>query len=112
MLTSRGWWFLLALLGLLAFGLLVPPRGHATLTVICWTLLLWFLWEWFWLALRARVAIPRLWVERELRNERGPVESVRARHTVEVRVRLRAHGALGLHLGIATDRVLSGCERR
>src|SRR5947209_20162790 len=110
MLTSRGWWFLLALLGLLAFGLLVPPRGHATLTVICLSLLLWFRWEWFWFALRARVAIPRLWVERELRNERGPVESVWARQTVEVRVRLRAQGALGLPFVIATDRVRSGGE--
>ena len=51
MLTTRGWWFLISVLGLLTFAVLA---GEMTLTLLGFTLLLWFAWEWLAFAIRAR----------------------------------------------------------
>jgi uncharacterized protein (DUF58 family) len=107
MLTSRGWWFLVVVLGLLVLGLL----GHqATLPLLALALLLWFLGEWLLFAVRARLVAPHLVVERELLDERGPVETLWAGRTFAVRVRLSLDHPLGLpHVAVA-DWVPFGLE--
>jgi uncharacterized protein (DUF58 family) len=107
MLTSRGTWFLLAVLAVLVLGLL----GHqATLPVLALTLLLWFLGQGLLFAVRSRIVAAELVVERELRDERGPVETLWAGRTFEVRVRLRLENVLGLpHVAVA-DWVPFGLE--
>jgi uncharacterized protein (DUF58 family) len=107
MLTSRGLWFLVIVLVLLVLGLL----GHqATLPVVALTLLLWFLGEGLLFAVRARLVAPRLVLERELLDERGPVKTLWAGRTFEVRVRLRLNHGPGLpHVAVA-DWVPFGLE--
>jgi uncharacterized protein (DUF58 family) len=99
MLTSRGWWFLVTVLLLLLLGLLVR---QATLPVLALTLLLWFLGEWLLFTVRARLVAPHLVVEREVLDERGPVETLWAGRTFDVRVRLRLDHPMTLpHVGVA-----------
>lgn len=107
MLTSRGWWFLVVVLVLLVLGLL---GRQAAPVVLALTLLLWLLGEWLLFAVRSRLVAPALVVERELRDERGPVETLWAGRAFEVRVRLRLDHALGLpHVAVA-DWVPFGLE--
>ncbi len=119
MLTSRGWWFLLVVLLLLANAVLGPYAvnalwpGHlplhqpSSLGLLPLTLLLWFLWEWLLFTLRAH-AVRRLTFHRELRDDRGPVTTLWAGRTFHVRVRLEVAGSLGFPYLVVTDRVPFG----
>jgi uncharacterized protein (DUF58 family) len=107
MITSRGWWLLVVVLLLLPLGLVVRQPA---LPVLALALLLWFLGEWLLFTVRARLVAPHLVVEREVRDERGPVETFWAGRTFEVRVRLRLNHPLGLpHVAVA-DWVPFGLE--
>jgi uncharacterized protein (DUF58 family) len=107
MLTTRGWWFLLVVLLLLVLGLL---GRHAALPLLSLTLLLWFLGEWLLFAVRSRLVAQHLVVEREVRDERGPVETLWAGRSFEVRARLRLEHPLTLpHVAVA-DWVPFGLE--
>src|SRR5262245_58118418 len=110
MLTARGWWFLLAVLGLLAFAGLTPPRGLTALSLIGLTMLGWFLWEWLHFALQVRRALPRLVVERQVGDDRGPVDVLWCGQPFEVQVTLRGRSWLGFPYIFAADRVPFGIE--
>src|SRR6516165_50992 len=132
MLTSRAWWFLfLAVATLLAGtidvqGVALPGstpltlpgltlrivgltliwlRGGSTpLTLLGLTLLLWFGGAWLIFALRIPLAVRRLRFSREVRDERGPVTTLWAGRSYDVRVRLVGRGPLTLPLVFAADR--------
>jgi uncharacterized protein (DUF58 family) len=108
MLTPRGFWFLIFSLLLLAVGL-----GHAsaTLGVMGLTLLLWFLWEWLLFSLRVHGSVRQLRVARQLRDERGPVESLWAGQSFEVKVQLRLGGGPSLPYVKITERVPFEAEK-
>jgi uncharacterized protein (DUF58 family) len=107
MLTSRGWWFLVVVFLLLVLGLL---GRQAALPLISLTLLLWFLGEWLLFAVRSRLVAQHLVVEREVRDERGPVETLWAGRSFEVRARLRLDHPVTLpHVAVA-DWVPFGLE--
>src|SRR5712692_10815704 len=95
MLTSRAWWFLVVVLSLLAVGVFDNPTwrvgggAHWTLILVTLTLLLWFLGEWLLFALRVSLAVPALRVRRELRDSRGPVDSLWAGRSFGVLVQLQ-----------------------
>lgn len=110
MLTARGWWFLLVVLGLLAFAGLTPPRGLTALSLIGLTLLAWFLWEWLHFAIQVRWGFRQLRVEREVRDDRGPMDVLWAGQPFEVRVRIAVRGWLGVPYVFAADRVPFGVE--
>jgi uncharacterized protein (DUF58 family) len=84
MLTSRAWWFLLAVLLVLSVGLLRPSLP---LTVVALTLLLWFGGQWLLFFLRLS-SLHGLEVEREVWDEKAPVATLWAGQTFEVHVRL------------------------
>src|SRR4051812_10121974 len=98
MLTSRGWWLLVGVLAVTAYGLLGPPDHNTrSVALLGLTLGLWFAWEWFWFALRVRLALPRLQVRRQLRDARGPVDTLWAGRSFEVRAELElSEGVPGL----------------
>jgi uncharacterized protein (DUF58 family) len=99
MLTSRGWWFLLTVLGVLLVGVV---GLHAPLKLLGLTLLFWFLGQWLLFALRSRLVARGLAVEREVADERGPVDTLWAGRTFAVSVRLRLRHLLALpHVGVA-----------
>jgi uncharacterized protein (DUF58 family) len=86
MITARGWWFFVLLLALVALGAF-DEHGW-TLTVVALSLLLWFLWEWLLFTLRVRLAVSALECRRELWDEHGPVDTLWAGRTFQVRARL------------------------
>ncbi len=108
MLTARGFWFLVLVLVLLLVGVGIE---NATLGVLGLTLLLWFLWEWLVFALRVHGVVPRLRVDRQMRDERGRVESLWAGRTFEVRVRLRLAAGFRLPYLRVSERVPFGVEK-
>jgi uncharacterized protein (DUF58 family) len=111
MLTSRGYWFLVIVVGFLAAAALVPPDGHLPMTLVALTLLLWFLGEWLVFAVRLRLAVPRLAVERALHDERGATASLWTNRSFEVRVCVRLQGWFSLAYVRLGDRVPFGVEQ-
>jgi uncharacterized protein (DUF58 family) len=105
MLTSRGWWFLILILAMLALGVL---GEHWTLTLLALTLLLWFLAEWFAFTLRLRLAVPNLRVRRRLKDDRGAVDTLWAGHPVEMHVEVTLPYGLGLPYVRLAERVPYG----
>ncbi|MCI0463771.1 MAG: DUF58 domain-containing protein [Gemmataceae bacterium] len=105
MLTARGWWFLVVVLGLLLLALWTntPP-----LALVCLTLLSWFLGGWLLFAVRLRLLHGRLRVEREILDERGPVDALWAGRTFRVRTRLCLDGSLPSPYLRAADRIPFG----
>src|SRR5262245_18332927 len=98
MLTSRGWWFLLFVLTLIALGLLMAlnQNGPAAALVAGLALALWFSWGWATFAVQVRFAARRLSLERELGDERGSVTALWACRPLIVRLRARLDGAVPL----------------
>src|SRR5262245_19427300 len=108
MLTPRGWWFLLTVLTLL---LQTVWTGTAAVVIVCLTLLVWFLSAWLLFAVRLRLLHGRLRVEREVHDERGPVESLWAGRSFLVRVRLCSDAVLPSPYLRAADRVPFSVQR-
>ena len=102
MLTARGWWFLLFVLTLLAMGGIVAlpnqrgTAGPATLLLLGLALFLWFAWEWLAFAVRLHFLLPKLYLERTLHDDRGPVKTLWAGRVFHVRTRLRLPAPLRL----------------
>jgi uncharacterized protein (DUF58 family) len=101
MLTSRAWWFLGVNLLVLLLGL---ATGWPALTLVPLTLLLWFGGEWLRFALRIPLGVRRLRVVRQVCDERGPVATLWAGRTFEVRLRLEGDGLLRLPYLALADR--------
>ncbi len=102
MLTTRGYWLFIITSVVLGIALVL---GAVQLTLLCGTLLLWFLAQWFLFQLRVRLTVGRLSVARTLSTARGDVQSVWARQKVEVVVTLSSEGWLALPYAVMTDRV-------
>src|SRR5437870_7304342 len=100
MLTSRGWWFLIGILCLLALGVF---DERWPLTLLALTLLLWFLAEWLIFSLRMRLAVPALQVQRTVSDDRGQVGNLWAGRTFHVWVRVTLPHWLGLPYLKITD---------
>jgi uncharacterized protein (DUF58 family) len=114
MLTSRGWWFLLFVLTLLAMGsvLALQSSGHSAgidgLLLLGLVLAIWFVWEWGNFAVQARIATRNLDLDREIRDDRGLVSTLWAGQTFTVRGRLRLRGSLPISHALITDRPPTG----
>ena len=101
MLTSRGWWLLGVSLLVLFLGLGI---GSPMLTLTPLTLILWLGGEWIVFALRTPLAVRRLRVVREVRDERGPVATLWAGRTFEVVARLEGGEPPRLPYAAVADR--------
>jgi uncharacterized protein (DUF58 family) len=96
MLTSRGWWLLMLVLFTVALGTVISfdrpgdavgSRG-AVLPIIGLTIIAWFLIEGVRFHIGVRGNLPRLRIEREVREVRGPLVTLWAGRTYEVIVRV------------------------
>src|SRR5262249_62040385 len=85
MLTSRGWLFSFVVLGFLFIAVMTQ---QIVLFVLTLSLGLWFAWEWLLFAVRARAVARGVVLRREVRDERGPVDSLWAGRTFSVHVEL------------------------
>jgi len=102
MLTSRGWWFLIFSLLVLALGVFAEL---APLVPLGLALVLWIAGVGLLFYARARLSARRLQVRRVVADERGPVENLWAGRSFAVRVELHHDGLLSLpHVAVA-DRV-------
>jgi uncharacterized protein (DUF58 family) len=108
MLTTRGWWFLVAAVLVLALGLFARLTPLVPLGL---TLVLWFAAVGFLFYARARLVAPRLEVVRTLLDDRGPVDTLWAGRSFEVQVEVRLRGPLGLPYAVVSDRVPFAVER-
>ncbi len=108
-MTSRGLGFLIVVLGLLAFTLWSSTPAIA---LLCLTLLVWFLGSWLVFAVQLRLHLGRLRCTRELRDERGGVESLWAGRTYSVRVIVHSDGIAPSPYLRATDRLPFGVVQR
>jgi uncharacterized protein (DUF58 family) len=108
MLTARGYWFLIIFLVLPVLGV---GLNNTTLGVLGLTLLLWFLWEWLLFTLRVHGQVHRLRAVRQVRDERGPIESLWAGQTFEVKIQLQLPDALPLPYVKMTDWVPFGVDQ-
>src|SRR5205823_5172307 len=107
MLTTRGWWFLIAILTLLALAVRV---GHPTLIPLALTLVLWFLAEWLLFSLRTRRAVHRLRIHRSVCDERGPVDTLWVGRSFRIHVELQLVGRWTIPCALIADRVPVGVE--
>src|SRR5262249_21871035 len=108
MLTARGWWLLVVILIVLSTVVLL---GERSMTIAGLALLLWFAWEWLGFAIRAHLVLPRLRVRREVRDERGAVDTLWAGRSFRMRLRLRVPGGVGLAYVRVGERIPFGVER-
>src|SRR5437868_6969876 len=102
MLTPRGLWFFLTVFITLAAAIII---GATSLLIVCLTLLLWFLGQWFLFQLRVRLSARALRGTRTLRTARGIVDTLWAKQAVEVAFELRNEGSLGLPYVVVHDRL-------
>jgi uncharacterized protein (DUF58 family) len=102
MLTSRGFSFFVVTFAMLAGGILL---GSQPLTLLCITLLLWFLAQWCLFQLRIRLNIRRLSLRRSLCTSHGEATSVWAKQKIDVAVTLSSDGILTLPYAVMTDRL-------
>ena len=109
MLTSRGWLFLVTVLGVTAVALAI---GNSLLALVALTLLSWFLATWFFFVVRLRLVIPKLSVEREIRDSSGLVDSLWAGQTFAIQARLCSESRLVLPYVRIHDRVPAVLERK
>jgi uncharacterized protein (DUF58 family) len=115
MLTSRGWMVLLAVILLVAFGIFAPafkdfaqadpPRGLGkpylltnpnTVALIGIALGLWFGWQWLLFVLAVSSLRRGLGIERQLRDDRGPVDTLWTGRTFRVRTLITLKSRFGL----------------
>jgi uncharacterized protein (DUF58 family) len=102
MLTARGIWLLATTLALLGVSLW---NNLAVLSLVCLTILLWFLGTWLLFAVCVQFLAGRLHVERQLSDERGPVQSLWSGQAYSTRVLLKSTGSLASPYLRVTDRV-------
>jgi uncharacterized protein (DUF58 family) len=99
MVTARGWWFLLIVSSVAAFGTF---DGRWPLSLLGLTLLFWFFGSWLMFCLRVLFALPDLRIRREVGGKRGAVDTFWADQVIPVRVEARLGHWLGLpHVRIA-----------
>ena len=121
MLTGRAWWFLTVVSVLLIVGLGGIPQGFLPrafvsntplVSLICITLLIWFLASWLAFAVRVRSALDQLRLERRIFDEHGDLEALWARCPANVSVSLSSPRAPAfIHFSV-TDRVPVLVSRR
>jgi uncharacterized protein (DUF58 family) len=116
MLTGRGSTLFLVVIALLAAGLFLPSisdsgMGNSGMALLGLTVGLWMTWEWLTFAWRARVGVRQLHVERTVRDDHGPVESLWAGRSFEVDVSVHMPFGQTFPYLILTDRLPFGVER-
>src|SRR6516164_9251609 len=100
MLTTRGWRFALAAAALLVLGVVldvVPAALVGLALTAC------FLTEWSLFTIRVRTGKGRFHFVREVRDERGPVDSLWAGRSFETRIEVGIKGSPALPYVSAAD---------
>src|ERR1051326_9196393 len=110
MLTSRGWWLLLISLFVTAMGVARSADRGPLLVILGLTTLAWITIEWCRFLIALRGGLPRVRIERELRDDRGPVATLWAGHSFTVTIRVTCDSRLPMPVALMDDRFPFGAE--
>jgi uncharacterized protein (DUF58 family) len=110
MLTARGWWLLLVGLFFTAVGAIWARDRGSTLVIVGLTLVCWIAAECVRFIVGVRAGRPRIRIEREVRDERGPVITLWAGRSFEVIVRISCDSRFPLPFVMIDDRFPFGVE--
>jgi uncharacterized protein (DUF58 family) len=99
--------------------MLLPPTYASSLGgdrspglgLLAMTVGLWLIWEWISFAIRAHVVVRGLRVERIIRNDHGPVESLWAGQSFQIDVSVLLPEGLNLPFVLLADRLPFGLEK-
>jgi uncharacterized protein (DUF58 family) len=108
MLTQRGWWFFLTTLTVFAASL---GAGVPSALLIALALMIWFLFQWLSFEVRWTAVRRRLRVEREVMDQRGPVQNLWVGRTFRVRTALHSISRLALPFIEIGERVPFGLDQ-
>jgi uncharacterized protein (DUF58 family) len=105
----------LVVIGILAAAVLLPPTyrlgdRNVGMGLVALTVGFWLIWEWIGFTVRANILARRLRVERTLRDEHGPVESLWAGRSFGVEVSVTLPHGLALPYVVLDDRLPFGVE--
>ena len=107
MLTQRGWLLFLTLGAMLCLGTWGPFPQVSQIALV---VLIWLCWEWLRFAVSVRLSGPSLRAELEVWDSRGPVTTLWAGRSFEVRVTIRRGRGPGLPYVVMDDVVPFGLE--
>jgi uncharacterized protein (DUF58 family) len=110
MLTSRGWWLLLVTLFVTGMGTALANVRGVGLALLGLVVLSFLVIEWCRFLFPLRMGLPRIQIERELHDDRGPIVTLWAKRTFTVTVRITAPGRMSMPLVLADDRFPFGLE--
>ena len=108
MLTARGWWFLFFASEVALIGVLAVARYAPTVPILALTLVLWFVGEWIWFAVRTRAAQGRITVERRILQGDRELPTLWAGVDCTVRITVRSKGGLPLPFVSLADKLPVG----
>jgi len=107
-LTARGWWFLFFVSEVALIGVLAVAKYAPTVPILALTLLLWFVGEWIWFAVRTGAAQTRITVERRILQGDRELPTLWAGVDCTVRISIRLNGGLSLPFVSLADKLPVG----
>ncbi|VTS03142.1 DUF58 domain-containing protein [Tuwongella immobilis] len=103
MLTSRGWWFLLIVLGLMLLSLIIEQRSENVVLVLPMALFVWFASEWARFRWRLSQVLPHLRCRRLVIVDGRPVPSLWANREAEIAVTVECEHDAGLPMALCQE---------
>jgi uncharacterized protein (DUF58 family) len=110
MLTTRGWWFLIVVLFVLAVGAFIIPTYTTVPAILAVTLFGWFVYEWVQFQVRSNASVSRLRVQRRVLQGGRGTPMLWANVPFEVRVRVRHDGLVTVGYAVIDDRLPPGAD--
>jgi uncharacterized protein (DUF58 family) len=110
MLTTRGWWFLIIVVFLLAMGAFVVPNYTTIPAILGVTLFTWFVYEWIQFNTQSNAAVSRLKVRRSVLQGGRSTPMLWAGVPFQVSVRVQHDGFVKIGYAVIDDRLPPGAD--
>lgn len=110
MLTSRGWWFLIVVVFVLALGAFVLANYTAAPAILALTLFAWFTYEWINFQIKSNAAVSKLRVRRVVLQGGRSTPMLWAGVPFTVRVRVRHDGLVTVGYAVIEDRLPAAAD--
>jgi uncharacterized protein (DUF58 family) len=110
MLTSRGWWFLIVAVFVLALGAFALANYTVVPALLGLTLFVWFVYEWLDFQIKSNAAVSRLKVRRVVLQGGRSTPMLWANVPFTVRVRVRHDSLVTVGYAVIEDRLPAGAD--
>jgi uncharacterized protein (DUF58 family) len=111
MLTTRGWWFLIAVIFIFALGAMIVSSVSVAPVLLALSLLAWFCFEWVLFSFRRHAAAARLRITRRVVQGDREVPMVWAGIHFEVQLAIEHDGGATLPFAVVEDRLPQAAAR-